>query len=94
MAGKPFAPIYDLCLTRVGELLGAPLDRGRVLVIGDGIATDLMGAQNQGLDALFIASGIHGADAIAGGGLDMAAVEALLAAEGASAAFAMADLCW
>ena len=94
MAGKPFAPIYDLCLARAKRLLERPFDARRVLVIGDGIATDLEGAQRQGLDALFIASGIHGADAIAGGGLDMGAVEALLAAEGANAAFAMADLCW
>lgn len=94
MAGKPFAPIYDLCLARAEALLERPFDARRVLVIGDGIATDLEGAQRQGLDALFIASGIHGADAIAGDGLDMGAVEALLAAEGAGAAFAMADLGW
>ncbi len=94
MAGKPFAPIYDLCLARAGQLRGTPLDPRRVLAIGDGVATDLMGAQNHRLDALFIASGIHGATAIAGGGLDMATAEALLAAEGASAAFAMAHLAW
>ncbi|MGI9170602.1 MAG: TIGR01459 family HAD-type hydrolase [Caulobacteraceae bacterium] len=94
MAGKPFAPIYDLCLARAEAHLGRPPDRRRVLVVGDGIATDLAGADRQVLDALFIASGIHGADLGGAGGLDMAAVEAMLAGEGARAAFAMADLTW
>ncbi len=94
MAGKPFAPIYDLCLARAGALLGAPLDPRRVLVIGDGIATDLRGAQIQDLDALFIASGIHGAALGPAGALDMACVADLFKREGAGAAFAMAELSW
>jgi len=95
MAGKPFVPIYDLALARAGALMERPVEPRRVLVIGDGIATDLMGAQIQDLDALFIASGIHGADAVGSDDvLDMTAVEALLAAGGARAAFAMADLSW
>ncbi|MEO8926154.1 MAG: TIGR01459 family HAD-type hydrolase [Caulobacteraceae bacterium] len=95
MAGKPFTPIYDLCLARTEKLLGRRLDRRRALAIGDGIATDLKGAQLQNLDALFIASGIHGGAALGGASdLDMAAVEALLAREDARAAFAMVDLAW
>jgi len=95
MAGKPFAPIYDLALARAETLMDRPLERRRALVIGDGVATDLMGAQIQDLDALFIASGIHGADAIGSDDvLEMATVAALLAAGGARAAFAMAELSW
>ena len=60
MAGKPFAPIYDLALAQAEALLGRPLDRRRVLCIGDGIATDVRGAMDQDLDCLFIARGIHG----------------------------------
>lgn len=94
MAGKPHAPIYDLCLAEAQLILGRPLDRARVLCIGDGIATDAKGANRQGLDLLFVASGIHGAETIGPDGLDAAAVEALLSREGAHAAHAMADLAW
>lgn len=94
MAGKPHAPIYDLCLAEAQLILGRPLDRARVLCIGDGVATDARGANRQGLDLLFVASGIHGAETIGPDGLDPAAVEALLAREGAHAAYAMADLAW
>lgn len=94
MAGKPHAPIYDLCLAEAQLILGRPLDRSRVLCIGDGVATDAKGANRQDLDLLFIASGIHGAETIGPDGLDAAAVEALLSREGAHAAHAMADLAW
>ncbi|MGI8841335.1 MAG: TIGR01459 family HAD-type hydrolase [Caulobacteraceae bacterium] len=94
MAGKPFAPIYEACLARAREHLSRPLDRRRVLAVGDGIPTDLVGANRQGFCALFIASGIHGGDLGRATALDVAAVEALLAQEGASAAFAAPDLAW
>jgi HAD superfamily hydrolase (TIGR01459 family) len=95
MAGKPHAPIYDLALARAEECLGRPLDRRRVLAIGDAIATDIVGAQRQGLDTLFIASGIHGEAAVdRGGALNLAALDALRAADQAPPDFAMADLAW
>ena len=50
--GKPWPPIYDLARQRLG------LEEARILCIGDGIATDIQGAQAEGLDALFITSGI------------------------------------
>ena len=68
MAGKPHAPIYDLCLAEAQLILGRPLDRARVLCIGDGVATDARGANRQDLDLLFVASGIHGAETIAADG--------------------------
>ncbi len=64
MAGKPYAPIYDLCLGEAQVMLGKPLDRSRVFCIGDAVATDAKGANDQGLDVLFVASGIHGAETI------------------------------
>ena len=94
MAGKPHAPIYDLCLTEAQMLLGRPLDRARVLCIGDAVATDAKGANDQGLDVLFVASGIHGAETIGPDGVDAAAVETLLAKDGAQATYAIADLAW
>jgi hypothetical protein len=53
------------------------------------------GANAQGLDVLFIAAGIHGAEARRPDGrLDLAAVDRLLGAAGAHAAYAMSDLTW
>ncbi len=94
MAGKPHAPIYDLCVAEAERLSGGPVARSRMLCIGDGVATDVKGANAQGLDVMFIAAGIHGAETITPEGLDAAAVEALLRKEGAHARFAMADLAW
>jgi HAD superfamily hydrolase (TIGR01459 family) len=95
MAGKPFSPIYELALAEAAALLGRPVDRARVLCIGDGVATDVEGAGAQGLDCLFIVSGIHGHDAFDGdGGLDPDLAQALLASEGAFAALAMGRLAW
>jgi HAD superfamily hydrolase (TIGR01459 family) len=95
MAGKPFAPIYDLALEAVDRALGRAHDRSRILVIGDGLATDIAGAQARNLDRLFIATGIHAAEAsIADGALSALAIEALLAREGLSAQYAMRDLIW
>src|SRR6185295_3245041 len=53
--GKPHLPIYE---TVHAELKGAR----RPLAIGDGLGTDILGANRAGIDALFIADGIHGED--------------------------------
>jgi HAD superfamily hydrolase (TIGR01459 family) len=94
MAGKPYAAIYDLALARAAEKLGRPLDRSRVLCIGDGLPTDVKGANAQGLDVLFVAAGIHGAETIDEGGLKVAATERLLAQAELSATWAIPDLVW
>jgi HAD superfamily hydrolase (TIGR01459 family) len=49
--GKPHRPIYDLTLKAIKAT--------RPLAIGDGLATDIKGANGAGIDALFIADGIH-----------------------------------
>ena len=95
MAGKPWAPIYDLACARVGELTGQPSDRRRILAIGDGPSTDLAGARSQGLASLFIATGIHGEAALGQGGvLDPRKAAGLLARSGERADFVMAELAW
>ncbi|WP_298744121.1 TIGR01459 family HAD-type hydrolase [uncultured Brevundimonas sp.] len=95
MAGKPFGPIYQLAVSEGERLLGRPVNRARVLCIGDGVATDVLGANRQGLDCLFIARGIHG-DAARGpdGRLDPARAAGLLRAETTYARYAMLDLTW
>jgi ribonucleotide monophosphatase NagD (HAD superfamily) len=93
MAGKPFPPIYDLALSEAAQ--GRSLDPRRVLTIGDAVATDLKGAALRGLDALFVARGIHAEElAGAGGALDPAKARALLEHEGAAAAYLAPELTW
>ena len=58
-AGKPHPPIYRAALGQAAEQRGATVDRARVLAIGDGMKTDVAGAAAQGIDMLFITSGIH-----------------------------------
>jgi len=58
-AGKPHAPIYRLCRAWLDEMLGAVPPKSRVLCIGDNIFTDLVGAQREGYDCLFIQDGLY-----------------------------------
>jgi HAD superfamily hydrolase (TIGR01459 family) len=95
MAGKPFAPIYALAADAGDLALGSPGDAARILVLGDGLVTDIEGAGRQGLDALFIAGGIHRAELVShAGAVDLEAAAALLDEKGLSAAYVMADLVW
>ncbi len=52
----------------------------------------MKGANAQGLDCLFIASGMHGEALKTDGVLDAAKVDAALRAEGVSARYVMPDL--
>jgi ribonucleotide monophosphatase NagD (HAD superfamily) len=95
MAGKPYAPIYAASLQKADELAGRALDRKRVLCIGDGLSTDVLGANRQGLDVLFIAGGVHAADVTGpGGGLSGDALAAAFDRHESNAAFALASLAW
>ena len=58
-AGKPHRPIYDLALECIAELAGGPIPREQILAIGDGVNTDMEGAASFGVDAVFVASGLH-----------------------------------
>lgn len=82
LAGKPFASIYDHALKLLGDI-----DRVRVLAIGDGLGTDIKGANDYGLDALLILAGI---DANIVGSIEEVATN--LAREGRTAKFVMQHL--
>ena len=95
MAGKPYGAMYDLALEKAAVLLGRPVDRSRVLCVGDGVITDVKGAHDQKLACLFIAKGIHGETAVGPDGqLIPDAVQALLDAEAVGATHAIGDLVW
>lgn len=78
-AGKPYLPIYDMALDKVAALQGQKVPRERVLAIGDGLRTDMAGAAAAGLDALFVASGLHLDGHKAGDGLAEEAIAGLFA---------------
>lgn len=92
MAGKPYAPIYELAYREVAALRGGAVDKARILCIGDGVGTDIAGANGQGLDCVLIASGMHGEGLSTHGKLDAIKVEAALNAEQARASYVMAAL--
>lgn len=70
--GKPHPPIYD----RARRLMELGED-ARILAVGDGIATDVKGAAQEGIDALFVTGGLA-ADAF-GTDVEAPVLEALLA---------------
>ena len=60
--GKPHPPIYALARRRMTELRGLDTPADEILCIGDGIATDVQGAIGEGLDILFVTSGLAAAE--------------------------------
>ncbi len=56
--GKPHGPIYGVARHRLMEISGKPIPDARILAVGDGLPTDIKGANGQGIDALFITGGI------------------------------------
>ncbi|WP_374568081.1 TIGR01459 family HAD-type hydrolase [Nitratireductor sp. ZSWI3] len=59
IAGKPHRPIYEAAFRAAGEVLGRELGREEALAIGDGILTDVKGADSYGIDVLYVTAGIH-----------------------------------
>ena len=58
-AGKPYKPIYELAEETIAGIAGRKVPRSEILAIGDGIRTDMAGADEFGLDAVFVASALH-----------------------------------
>jgi len=54
--GKPHPPIYDLARQRLANI--RDVDEARILCVGDGILTDVLGGQGEGLDTLFVTGGL------------------------------------
>ncbi len=88
-AGKPHLPVYARALAEVERLAGRPVERSRVLCIGDGIETDLAGAHAAGLASVFVASPIFAPE-----GLNAAVLERLFANRPFAPLAAMPALAW
>ena len=91
--GKPDAPIYKLAMERAAEITGRTLIPPRILAIGDGPITDILGANRQSFDALFIGGGIHG-HSMGQGDAFLASAAKVLEADGVTAKYAMPELSW
>ena len=60
MIGKPHPRIYRTVRAEAQRLRGgAPVRNERILAVGDGMFTDIVGARDEGLDSILITSGIH-----------------------------------
>ncbi len=92
--GKPHAPIYLRALQKGAELTGLALQEKDVLAIGDGIATDVKGANDAGLDCLFITGGIHSAEKGPLANASVGEVAEFLKKEGRKARAFMLRLSW
>lgn len=90
--GKPHSPIYAACRA---QLTAAGADNPRILAIGDGLQTDILGANNEGIDVAFVADGIF-AEQSRGptGRIDGARLGALLGEHDVTANYALDGLKW
>jgi len=94
-AGKPHPAAYRTALQRAAELRGKPPDLNRILAIGDAVRTDLAAAQGLGVDALFVAAGLHRDVLLSGSEIDADSLAALFAVRDTPPAVAaMTHLRW
>ncbi|GGA78347.1 haloacid dehalogenase [Brucella endophytica] len=84
IAGKPYRPIYEAALAAAGEVRGNAVDKSRVLAIGDGMLTDVKGAEQFGIDVLYISGGIHAGDYADAGIVDLQKLLAFLEKHGSN----------
>lgn len=84
--GKPHEPIYRLSRAWLREVTGYDITADRILAIGDNIHTDLLGAQREDYDCLFVADGVHAGNE--------AKLKTLLGEHGISAKYMADKLMW
>lgn len=89
--GKPHPPIYDLARRGLAALPHAPADP-RIIAIGDGIHTDILGGLQEDIDTLFISGGLAAAETKTDQQPDPAALDAYLAQQQTSTTYAIGHL--
>ena len=52
--GKPYNEIYNYCYQMIPDR-----NKKKILIVGDSLDNDIMGAKNQKLDSLLVTDGIH-----------------------------------
>jgi len=89
--GKPHPPIYDLARRRLNALANK-VDSSRILAIGDGIHTDIQGAQGEDIDSLFITGGLAASETKTKDQPDADALEAFVTKQMITPTFAIGRL--
>ncbi|EBA10743.1 TIGR01459 family HAD-type hydrolase [Roseobacter sp. CCS2] len=89
--GKPHPPIYDLARRRLAALTHAPSDP-RIVAIGDGIGTDILGGLQEDIDTLFISGGLAAKETKTDRDPDPDALKAYLDGEQTSATYTIGQL--
>jgi ribonucleotide monophosphatase NagD (HAD superfamily) len=56
--GKPHAPIFSFAHQRLETIAAKSIDKGRILMIGDNLDSDVAGAQAFGYQAAIVLTGI------------------------------------
>lgn len=92
--GKPHASAYDTAHDVAQQLRQAEVRRSQILAVGDSVRTDLTGAQRAGIDAIFIAAGIHREELVEQGKVVRAKLDDLLQPPAARPVAAMHMLAW
>ncbi len=93
-AGKPHPSAYASAQSAAERLRGGSVPKSKILAIGDAIRTDLAAAEGAGVDAIFVAAGIHRADAMEDGRLSEAKLARLFRPGSPPAIAAMGHLAW
>ncbi len=88
-AGKPHAPIYDRTMREIARIKGREVPREKIICIGDGLETDLLGAYKAGFRSVFISSPIFVPD-----GLSEDVLKKLFASRPFAPVAAMSALTW
>lgn len=76
--GKPFPLVYEIAAGEIAKKLGRPVEKSRILGIGDALRTDVAGAARFGIDSLFVLDGIHSGELGSGRDFSAGAVNAFL----------------
>lgn len=87
--GKPYRPVYAQALDEAAKVLGRK--PGHPLAVGDGLMTDVKGANGAGMPVLFVADGVHGEEISS---YTTGHLEALFARYGVRADWAARRLAW
>lgn len=84
--GKPYPEVYEHCLA-----LWPGTPRGRILAVGDGLHTDILGAKRSGIASALVTGGILHKEL---GDVSEQAVRAYLATQDVQPDYVLPGLCW
>lgn len=93
-AGKPYAAAYRTAFATAARLRGAEVPPERVIAIGDAVRTDLAGAADAGVAALFVTGGIHREALTVDGRIDLDRLAALFGHATRTTVAAIPRLAW